>query len=99
MRSRGPELRACRTAVQKGVTHFLFFLTPRPSISFPLRSISKQARSQPEPDTVEEPEYSTQRTERTALFKLIMASRNLSEEEIADLKEAFSMFDIDGDGK
>ena len=28
-----------------------------------------------------------------------MASRNLSEEEIADLKEAFSMFDIDGDGK
>ena len=32
-------------------------------------------------------------------FQFIMASRNLSEEEIADLKEAFSMFDIDGDGK
>lgn len=30
---------------------------------------------------------------------ITMASRNLSEEEIADLKEAFSMFDIDGDGK
>mmetsp|Transcript_19810 Transcript_19810/g.42676 ORF Transcript_19810/g.42676 Transcript_19810/m.42676 type:complete len:82 (+) Transcript_19810:130-375(+) len=27
-----------------------------------------------------------------------MSSRNLTEEEIADLKEAFSMFDIDGDG-
>ena len=26
------------------------------------------------------------------------ASRELSEEEIADLKEAFGMFDIDGDG-
>ena len=24
---------------------------------------------------------------------------NLTEEEVADLKEAFSMFDIDGDGK
>jgi len=28
-----------------------------------------------------------------------MSSRNLTEEEIADLKEAFSMFDIDGDGE
>jgi Ca2+-binding EF-hand superfamily protein len=28
-----------------------------------------------------------------------MASRDLNEDEIADLKEAFSMFDINGDGK
>jgi Ca2+-binding EF-hand superfamily protein len=27
-----------------------------------------------------------------------MAKHGLSEEEVADLKEAFSMFDIDGDG-
>jgi len=27
------------------------------------------------------------------------ASRDLSEDDIADLKEAFSMFDINGDGK
>ena len=28
-----------------------------------------------------------------------MADRDLSEDEIADLKEAFAMFDINGDGK
>jgi hypothetical protein len=28
-----------------------------------------------------------------------MANRDLSEDEIADLKEAFSMFDINGDGE
>jgi Ca2+-binding EF-hand superfamily protein len=28
-----------------------------------------------------------------------MAARDLTEEEVADLKEAFSMFDINGDGK
>ena len=28
-----------------------------------------------------------------------MADKNLSEEEVADLKEAFAMFDINGDGK
>ena len=27
-----------------------------------------------------------------------MAKHGLSEDEVADLKEAFSMFDIDGDG-
>ena len=28
-----------------------------------------------------------------------MANRDLSEDEVADLKEAFSMFDINGDGE
>ena len=28
-----------------------------------------------------------------------MADKKLSEEEVADLKEAFAMFDINGDGK
>jgi Ca2+-binding EF-hand superfamily protein len=28
-----------------------------------------------------------------------MAERELTEEEIADLKEAFAMFDINGDGR
>jgi len=28
-----------------------------------------------------------------------MANRDLTEEEVADLKEAFSMFDINGDGE
>lgn len=28
-----------------------------------------------------------------------MADRDLTEEEVADLKEAFAMFDINGDGK
>ena len=28
-----------------------------------------------------------------------MADRELSEDEVADLKEAFAMFDINGDGK
>lgn len=28
-----------------------------------------------------------------------MAKHGLSEDEVGDLKEAFSMFDIDGDGK
>ena len=31
--------------------------------------------------------------------RLTMANRDLTEEEVADLKEAFSMFDIDGNGK
>jgi Ca2+-binding EF-hand superfamily protein len=28
-----------------------------------------------------------------------MADRDLSEDEVADLKEAFAMFDINGDGR
>jgi Ca2+-binding EF-hand superfamily protein len=28
-----------------------------------------------------------------------MADRDLTEEEVADLKEAFAMFDINGDGR
>jgi Ca2+-binding EF-hand superfamily protein len=28
-----------------------------------------------------------------------MASRDLTEEEVADLKEAFAMFDLNGDGR
>ena len=38
-------------------------------------------------------------TVKNKLLLIIMAKKHgLSEDEVADLKEAFSMFDIDGDG-
>ncbi len=40
-----------------------------------------------------------QKAYSTRIRPTMSDSRDLSEEEIADLKEAFSMFDINGDGE
>jgi hypothetical protein len=38
-------------------------------------------------------------SKKTKYQSKTMADRDLSEEEVADLKEAFAMFDINGDGE